>query len=563
MCCYNKVNGISGSAHTWLLQTVLRDEWGFQGLVVSDWGAVYDRVAAARAGLDLEMPPDLPRSPRAIAAAVRSGDLDAASLDARARAVLELNRKGAAVLDADTTFDADAHHALARRAAGEAIVLLANDAAAGASTPLLPLRPEARLAVIGEFARTPRFQGAGSSQVNPTRVDVFLDELRAVVPSVTFAPGYGIGTTHDDDRLRSEALELAAAAEVCVVVIGLPAADESEGFDRTHLRLPANQLALLRAVAEVNPTVVTVLVNGSTIELGDVLPHSTALVEAWLTGQAAGGALADVLTGAVNPSGRLAETFPHRLEDNPSFLNFPGDSEIVVYGEGIYIGYRAYDKQALDVAFPFGYGLSYTTFDLSGLAVALSGSVEAGDLAADVTVTVTNTGDREGAEVVQVYVGDVACSAHRPVRELKGFTKVRLAPGEARTVTVRLDQRAFSFWSDTHHRWVVEAGDFVVEVGRNSRDLPLSETVAVAAPSLQRPLTDRSSAQEWWADPVGREIVEAMAAAGEPTIASDPVRLAVVGNFPMRTLSAFGGMSASHEALDAAVAEYERRTGRA
>ena len=563
MCCYNKVNGISGSAHTWLLQTVLRDEWGFQGLVVSDWGAVYDRVAAARAGLDLEMPPDLPRSPRAIAAAVRSGDLDAASLDARARAVLELNRKGAAVLDADTTFDADAHHALARRAAGEAIVLLANDAAAGASTPLLPLRPEARLAVIGEFARTPRFQGAGSSQVNPTRVDVFLDELRAVVPSVTFAPGYGIGTTHDDDRLRSEALELAAAAEVCVVVIGLPAADESEGFDRTHLRLPANQLALLRAVAEVNPTVVTVLVNGSTIELGDVLPHSTALVEAWLTGQAAGGALADVLTGAVNPSGRLAETFPHRLEDNPSFLNFPGDSEIVVYGEGIYIGYRAYDKQALDVAFPFGYGLSYTTFDLSGLAVALSGSVEAGDLAADVTVTVTNTGDREGAEVVQVYVGDVACSAHRPVRELKGFTKVRLAPGGARTVTVRLDQRAFSFWSDTHHRWVVEAGDFVVEVGRNSRDLPLSETVAVAAPSLQRPLTDRSSAQEWWADPVGREIVEAMAAAGEPTIASDPVRLAVVGNFPMRTLSAFGGMSASHEALDAAVAEYERRTGRA
>ncbi len=557
MCCYNKVNGISGSAHTWLLQTVLRDEWGFQGLVVSDWGAVYHRVAAARAGLDLEMPPNLPRSPQAIVAAVHAGDLSEVTVDARARAVLELNRKGAAVLSADETFDVDAHHALARRAAGEAIVLLANEGG------ILPLAPRARVAVIGEFARTPRFQGAGSSQVNPTRVDVFLDELRASYPDLAFAGGYGIGSTGADDQLRAEATDLAELADVCVVLLGLPAADESEGFDRSHMRLPQNQLDLLAAVHAVNQAVVTVLVNGSTVELGAVLPHSAALVEAWLTGQAAGGALADVLTGAVNPSGRLAETFPHRLEDCSSYLNFPGDSGTVTYGEGIFIGYRGYDAAGLDVAFPFGFGLSYTSFELTDLAVTTTGSVADGDLAAAVAVTVTNTGAREGAEVVQVYVRDVASSVHRPIRELKGFTKVPLAAGESRRVTVDLDQRAFSYWSDTHRRWVVEAGEFAIEVGTSSRDLPLAQTVSVTAPALLIPLTDTSSAQEWAADPVGRQILAELEARGERNLASDPELFAVIGNFPMRTLSSFGGMSASHEALDEAVAEYDRRTGRA
>ncbi len=556
MCCYNKVNGTSGSEHTFLLQQVLRDEWGFDGLVVSDWGAVYDRVPAAEAGLDLEMPPDLPHSPQALVDAVRSGRLDESVVDARARAVLELNRKGAAVLSADETFDVAAHHALARRAAAEAVVLLKNDDA------ILPLTG-GKVAVVGELAARPRFQGAGSSEVNPTRVDVLCDELRATFGDLAYAQGYGIDDQSRDDALRAEAIDLAEMADVVVVVIGLPAADESEGFDRTHLRLPANQLALLEAVHEANHEVVTVLVNGSTVELGEVVPRTKALVEAWLTGQAAGGAIADVLTGVVNPSGRLAETFPHRLEDNPSYLNFPGDSQQVVYGEDIFIGYRAYDALGTDVAFPFGYGLSYTTFALADLSVTTSGSVAAGDLRAEVGVTVTNTGEREGAEVVQVYVADPECSVRRPVRELKGFAKVMLAPGESRRVTVELDQRAFSYWSVTHRRWVVEAGEFVVSAGTSSRDLPLSATVSVDAPTLAVPLTDRSTCQEWAADPDGRAILEELAAQGHTTLLANPALMAVVGNFPMRTLAAFGSFSIDHATLDEAVAEWERRTGRA
>ena len=376
MCSYNKVNGLSASENPWLLTRVLREEFGFEGLIVSDWGAVYHRVPAVQAGLDLEMPPNLPRSPGQIVAAVRAGEVAGEVLDARVRTVLELVDKGMDVLELDEQFDADAHHALARAAAAESVVLLKNDG------PILPLAPTARIAVIGEFARTPRFQGAGSSQVNPTRVENALDELAATFAEVTFAPGYGIGDTSADEELRAEAVAAAAAAETVVMLIGLPGADESEGFDRAHMRLPANQVAALHAVAAANPNVVVVLVNGSTVVLGDVVPHARALVEAWLGGQAAGGAIFDVLAGVVNPSGRLAETVPHRLEDNSSYLNFPGDSRVVRYGEGLFIGYRGYDATRTDVAFPFGFGLSYTTFALSDLNVATSGSVADGNLAA-------------------------------------------------------------------------------------------------------------------------------------------------------------------------------------
>src|SRR5215208_1411870 len=433
MCAYNKVNGQSASENPWLLTTVLREEFGFQGLVVSDWGAVYHRVPALLAGTDLEMPPALGRSPQEVVAAVQAGEVPAEVLDARVRTVLELVTKGLPVLELDESFDADAHHALAREAAAESVVLLTNDG-------LLPLSADAKIAIIGEFARTPRFQGAGSSQVNPTR----LDELRAVYGDIPFAAGYGIGTTDDDGALLAEAEQVAGSADTVVMMIGLPGADESEGFDRTHMNLPANQLATLRAVAAANPNVVVVLVNGSTVLLGDVTPHRKALVEAWLGGQAAGGAIADVLTGKVNPSGRLAETIPHRLEDNSSYFNFPSDSQVVRYGEGLFIGYRGYDKAHQDVAFPFGFGLSYTSFALSDLEVTTRGSVAGGDLAATVTVTVSNTGQVDGAEVVQVYVQDVESTVARPVRELKGFAKVSLPAGSSRSVSIELDQRAFA-----------------------------------------------------------------------------------------------------------------------
>jgi beta-glucosidase len=447
------------------------------------------------------------------------------------------------VLELDESFDADAHHALAREAAGESIVLLGNDG-------LLPLAVDARIAVIGEFARTPRFQGAGSSQVNPTRVDVLLDELRAIYGEVPFAAGYGIGDTADGAALLAEAERVAGSADTIVMVIGLPGADESEGFDRTHMDLPANQLAALKAVAAVNANVVVVLVNGSTVVLGEVTPYAKALVEAWLGGQAAGGAIADVLTGAVNPSGRLAESIPHRLEDNSSYLNFPGDPQVVRYGEGLFIGYRGYDKSHQDVAYPFGFGLSYTSFALSDLDVAVRGSVAEGTLAATVTVTVANTGTVDGAEVVQVYVADVASSVARPVRELKGFAKVFLAAGTSRQVSIELDQRAFAFWSVRHHDWAVEAGDFVIAVGSHSRDLPLTTTVTVEAPSLAAPLNRDSTLQEWMSDPIGRQLIEDEVKNGQSAAVLEDELISVIGNMPMSTLANFGGISFDHDALD-------------
>jgi beta-glucosidase len=554
MCSYNKVNGQSASENAWLLTTMLREEFGFEGLIVSDWGAVYHRVSALLAGLDLEMPPALGRSPEAIVAAVRAGEVSSEVLDARVRTVLELVAKGMPVLDLDESFDAEAHHALAREAAAESVVLLRNDG-------LLPLPADARIAVIGEFARTPRFQGAGSSQVTPTRVDSLLDQLRAVYGEVPFAAGYGIGETGDDAALLAEAERVAGSAGTVILMIGLPGADESEGFDRTHLDLPANQIAALQAVAAVNPNVVVVLVNGSTVVLGDVTPHARALVEAWLGGQAAGGAIADVLTGAVNPSGRLAETIAHRLEDNSSYLNFPGDSQVVRYGEGLFIGYRGYDKTRQEVAFPFGFGLSYTSFALSDLQVATQGSASEGTLGATVTVTVTNTGPVDGAEVVQVYVRDVESSVARPVRELKGFAKVFLAPGSSEQVSIELDQRAFSFWSTRLGRWAVEAGDFEIGVGPNSRDLPLTEVVYVEAPRLAGPLSRDSTLHEWMSDPVGRKLIEREVAGGQPAGALSEELLAVVGTMPMSTLANFGGMSLDHDALDRAANAWREQSG--
>jgi beta-glucosidase len=323
--------------------------------------------------------------------------------------------------------------------------------------------------------------------------------------------------------------------------------------------LPANQLAALKAVAAVNPNVVVVLVNGSTVVLGDITPHARALVEAWLGGQAAGGAIVDVLTGAVNPSGRLAETIPHRLEDNSSYFNFPGDSQVVRYGEGLFIGYRGYDKAHQDVAFPFGFGLSYTSFALSDLRVGTQGSVADGDYGATVTVTVTNTGTVEGAEVVQVYVEDVDSTVARPKRELKGFAKVSLASGSSSTVTIELDQRAFAFWSVEHGRWAVEAGEFVIGVGPNSRDLPLTETVTVEAPRLTVPLSRDSTLQEWMDDPVGKELIAREVASGQPAAAMDPELLPIIGNFPMSTLASFGGMSLDHDALDRIALQWQQQ----
>src|SRR5215204_582970 len=559
MCAYNKVNGVSASENYWLLTELVRDEWGFEGLMVSDWGAVHDRVAALAAGLDLEMPPNLGVSDAALVAAVRGGELDEAVLDRAVERVLRLVDRAPSVgVDVGEGtkpgFDADAHHALARAAAAECAVLLKNDG------DLLPLQLSAgdTVAVIGEFARTPRYQGAGSSQVNPTRVDNALDELRAAMPDgvqVVFTPGFGIGTTTADDEFAAEAVALAGRASSVVVFLGLPDAEESEGFDRTHLDLPANQTTLVSRLAAANPNLVVVLANGSAVRLSDWEQHAPAILECWLSGQAAGGAAADLLIGAANPSGRLAETLPLRLEDNPSYLNFPGEQGHVRYGEGVFVGYRGYDALDLPVSYPFGHGLSYTSFEYTDLTATLTGNIEYDTLAVAVTCTVTNTGQRPGKEVVQLYVTDPESSARRPPRELKGFAKTTtLAPGESQTVTFQLQSRDLSYWSVRHHRWVLEGGTFRLSVGASSRDLRLTTTIEVSAPPLPVQLDDMTTLEEWLAHPVGSGLLrEAIGVDehGHPRgILGDDELIRVIGNFPISSLAAFPGLGIDHATVD-------------
>jgi beta-glucosidase len=546
MCSYNRLNGTHTSQDPWLLTTVLREEWGFDGVVVSDWGAVHDRVAALAAGLDLEMPPQLGWSDVAIVDAVRSGDLDEAVLDVAVARMLRLVERATTEARPGTTVDHGAHHALARVAAREGAVLLKND---GAVLPLA-LSSGETVAVIGELARTPRYQGAGSSQVNPTRLDVPLDELRAAVPDgveVTFEPGHG-----------AEAVALAGAADVVVLFLGLAPEDESEGFDRSHMDLPAEQVDLVHRVAAVNDHVVVVLANGSAVLTSGWEQDAGAILECWLSGQAAGGAVADLLLGVANPSGRLAETIPVSLEDTTAYLHFPGDSGHVRYGEGLFVGYRGHDARKQAVSYPFGHGLSYTTFAYDAPTLEVAGSHAAGDLVVTLTCRVTNTGDRAGQEVVQLYVADVQASVARPVRELKAFTKLDLAPGESADAVLELTSRDFSFWSETVDDWVLEAGDFVLHVGASSRDLRGSVTVHLDAPRVAAPLGPMSSLEEWLADPGGRAVLAETVGTDQDGrftgILGDAQMLTIIGNFPMQALAGFGNVPIDRPQLEAMVA---------
>jgi beta-glucosidase len=536
MCAYNRVNGTYASQHHWLLTEVLRDEWGFDGLVMSDWGAVHDRVAALAAGLDLEMPPQFGVSDVALVDAVASGALDESLLDLAAGRVLQLVERTRARTPAAADFDA--HHALARRVAGESIVLLKN------SDGVLPLTDSTSLkvCVVGEFARAPRFQGAGSSQVNPTRVDVPLDELRILLPlaTVDFAAGFD-GSSNA--ALAEAAAAAAADADVVLLFLGLPPGEESEGFDRLHMDLPREQTDLLARLSEGDAPIVVVLSNGSAVRT-DWSGNAAAIIECWLSGQATGGAVADILTGAVNPSGRLAESIPLRLQDNTSYLNFPGEDGKVRYGEGVFVGYRGYDKLSTPVAFPFGHGLSYTGFDYRDLRVSRTGSYDGGDLAITVDLTVANVGAVAGREVVQVYVGDPAASVARPPRELRAFAKVALEPGEERQVSFTLTARDLSYWSSLHRQWVVEGGEFTIEVGASSRDIRLTETITVEATPPALRLDGMSTLQEWLADPVGGDRLRKLVGDdenGRPQgILGEEELIRMIGNFPISSLASFG-----------------------
>ncbi|MGN8244947.1 glycoside hydrolase family 3 C-terminal domain-containing protein [Cellulomonas soli] len=461
MSAYNLVNGVYANENPFLLQQVLRDEWGFTGAVVTDWGGSNDIVAGTRAGSSLEMPCAGLDSARQLVDAVRAGTLAQADLDARAGEILALVRD-AAQPGAAAPVDLDAHHALARHAAARSAVLLKNQ------DELLPLAAGTRVAVIGDFAQTPRYQGAGSSAVNPTRLDSVLDLVGdSGLELVEFAPGFRRNGTPDAE-LRRAAVDAARRADVVLLFLGLDEIAESEGIDRSHLDLHAVQTELLAEVAAVNPAVVVVLSAGGVVEV-PWLDRCGALVHGYLAGQAGAGGLLDVLTGKVDASGRLAETVPLRLADTPTADTFPALQRTAEYREGLYVGYRYYTSAGVPVAFPFGFGLSYTTFAY-------------GDVVADaeqVSVTVTNTGQRTGAEVVQVYVHRETPGVHRPDRELKGFARVELAPGESTTVTVPLGERAFRHFDVGTGAWQVEQGRYAVLVGSHVDDVRASVAVDV------------------------------------------------------------------------------------
>ncbi|MFD4510054.1 glycoside hydrolase family 3 C-terminal domain-containing protein [Streptomyces sp. NPDC058457] len=487
MCSYNRINGVHAAESRWLLTQVLREEWGFDGLVVSDWGAVGDRVAALTAGMDLEMPGNGGVTDAEVAEAVRSGRLEESVVDTALARLRDLT--GRVRPAGEVELDHEAHHRLAREVAGECLVLLRN------REGTLPLAPAGRVAVVGEFAEELRFQGGGSSHVNATRVDSPLAELRALLPEaeVGFARGYDIAGQADAVRLREEAVALAAGADTAVLVIGLREADESEGFDRDHIQLPEDQVELVRAVARAARRTVVVVLNGGVVTLEGWHDEVDAIVEAWLPGQAGGGAIADVLTGRVNPSGRLAESIPFRLNDNPAYLNFPGEQGHVRYGEGVMVGYRYYESADVAVRYPFGHGLGYTTFEQSGFQVTATG-----EDTARTTVTVTNTGDRSGKHVVQVYVSAPARPVSSPARELRGFAKVALEPGESKVVEIDLDRRAFAFWDITRDDWTVAAGRYEVQLGENAHDVIAVQPLHLAGDRLAVPLTMDSTVGEWF-----------------------------------------------------------------
>jgi beta-glucosidase len=500
MCAYNKLNGVYCSENHYLLSDILKDEWGFEGLVVSDWGAVHDRVASLRGGLDLEMPGPKPRRTRAVIDAVRAGKLDEAVLDETVRRILNIVFKSAQT-PKGKKFDIDAHHALAQKVAAEGMVLLKNNG-------LLPLKGAEHIAVIGRSAETPHFQGGGSSHINPTRVSMPFKEIqsRAEKTELTYAEGYPADESLQQP-LIDQAVSLARSADVALVFVALPASKESEGYDRRDLDLTAQQVALIKAVCAVQPNTIVVLNNGAPIAMTDWFDGPAAVLEAWMMGQAGAGALADVLFGRVNPCGKLAETFPLRMVDTPSHTHWPGSGGKVHYGEGLYIGYRYYDAKQMPVQFPFGYGLSYTSFAYSNPKVSADTFKDNDGLT--VSVDVTNTGKVAGKEIVQVYVHDHQSDLDRPYKELKGFAKVALNPGETKTVSIHLDFRAFAYYHPLYRQWITEDGEFDILIGSSSADIRCTRTVTLQS-TLDLPclLNEESTIKAWLADPRGRAVFE-------------------------------------------------------
>lgn len=535
MCAYNQLNGAFGSENHWLLTDVLRKEWGFKGIVMSDWGAVHDRVASLNAGLNLEMPPSY--TDDEVVIAVKNGVLPEEQLDKMAQGMLDLAEKARAAMEREGfVFDKEAHHVLARCAAQESIVMLKNEDA------ILPFAQDARVAVIGEFARTPRYQGGGSSHINPTKLTSLLDALDERGTHYTFAPGFTLNDDEQTAELTAEAVGAARNADVVLFAMGLPEEDESEGFDRTRLDIPQKQLDLLAEVAAANPRVVVALSNGSAVQMNPWQDSAQAILETWLLGQGGGAAVADIIFGDANPSGKLAQSFPLDIKDDPSMMNWPGGEQVVRYGEGVFVGYRYYDSFDVEVAYPFGYGLSYSTFEVSGVSVEVTGHASA-----RVNARVTNTSDVDGAEVIQVYVNPADTTpVQRPVHELKGFMKIFLKAGESKDVVFELDERAFAYWSTKSKNWRVVSGIYGVEVATSSRDIVSRETIELAGDSYYVELNEWSNYGEFKKDPYGAKAIERMTELGKagelPAIPEDNMGVQLfLESMPINSMSVLFG----------------------
>ncbi|NMI07535.1 glycosyl hydrolase [Paenibacillus sp. SZ31] len=553
MCSYNKVNGTYAGENEWLLTDILKDEWGHEGLVVSDWGAVNERADSLAAGLELEMPTSGGIGERKVIDAVESGQLPLDKLDRAVERLLKLIFNAVDQKQEGATYNKDEHHQLARKVAAESMVLLKNEEG------LLPLGREGEVALIGAFARKPRFQGGGSSHINPTKVDDIVEEMTQVAGegvAFSYAPGYRIEADDVDETLMHEAVQAAQSADTAVVFVGLPDRYESEGYDRTHLRLPDNHIRLIEEIAKVQSRVVVVLSNGSPVEM-PWLTQVQAVLEAYLGGQAVGGAIADLLYGEVNPSGKLAETFPAKLSHNPSYLNFPGEGDRVDYREGIFVGYRYYDKKELDPLFPFGYGLSYTTFEYADLKVDRTELTDQDEV--NVHVQVTNTGDRAGKEIVQLYVSDVESTVIRPVKELKAFAKVALEPGESEVVSFTLNKRSFAYYNVDMKDWHVETGEFDIQVGSSSRDIHVHTRVNVESTATFLPTYTRNSTLgDIQRDPAHKKLLEqalqqfqeASGFGGDDAGDHADMMDAMMKYMPLRALVAFSGGAMTEEAMN-------------
>ncbi len=542
MCSYNKINGTYASENETLLKQILRDEWGFEGFVVSDWGAVSSRVKGLKAGMDLEMPGPAKAHTKELIQAVQNGELEEKDLDRACEKILRVFERYWEHMDPDASYDYEEHHRLAGRMAAESMVLLKNE------NQILPLKKDAKIAFLGQFAEKPRYQGGGSSHVNSYKETSALEAASGY--NILYAPGYKAADEDPDEVLLAEAAEKAVEADVAVIFAGTTDRMESEAFDRADLSIPASHVKLIETVTQLQPNTIVVIHAGSCIEM-PWINQVKAVLYAYMGGEAAGSSVVDILYGIVNPSGRLAETFPLRLEDNPSYPWYPGTNDRAEYREGIFTGYRWYDKTRREVLFPFGHGMSYTDFAYSNLMLDKEDMEDKDTL--QVTVTVKNIGNLPGKETIQLYVVNPGREAIRPIQELRDFQKVSLLPGEETTVTFCLDKRAFAWYDPTIHNWRTETGEYRIAVGKSSRDIVMEKPVNVRSSMVSRSnFTIDSTLGDIMGTAKGAQVigqmlggtaksVEGAATAGDSPAMSAEAAAAMFRDIPLRGMMLFAG----------------------